>query len=138
MTAAQTAADRICANCTTECPDGEFKDAPCSASADLVCADAENTRFCERGEHFVIDNVGNELGCRACDDCADGTFAKGGKSCPVSAVQPVCEAWTTCSAGQYESTAGTATTDRICETCTPCPDGMYMVSTSCRDVSNIR
>jgi predicted outer membrane repeat protein len=51
-------------------------------------------------------------------------------------VPPSCSAWTSCTAGNYVSTNGTATTDRVC---TACGSQKYSTSTnqnSCMDWSN--
>lgn len=54
-----------------------------------------------------------------CSDCAPGSFSSSGASS--------CSVWTTCTAGQYVSTAGGSTQNRLCINC---PAGKYTTGTN--------
>lgn len=91
-----------------------------------VCAPPE--RQCNNNVPQVCTVAGqwqNETACGAstpcqgglCQACPDGSYATGG----------TCAPWRTCPAGQYVSTAGSPTNDRVC---TPCSAGTYSATTN--------
>ena len=91
-----------CADCSTECPAGQYQTAACTANADIVCMSCTGISNCTAETcTTMIDQT--------CVTCSSGYFVTGG----------ACQACTGgCSTGQYQSTACSAAADAVCSTCT--------------------
>jgi hypothetical protein len=105
-----TPAGRTCTD-VTKCTNDEFESAAPTATSDRVCAPCDE----------------------ACTYC-DGPSAADCLACPAgSYLSPGgCLELSTCGTGQYQATAPTATTDRVCATCTICTGTEYEV-VACAD-----
>lgn len=90
------------------CPAGTIQTAPGTPSTPPTCSACEAGTYCAGGT-------------AAAAPCAAGTWDHDGS--PATA----CAAKTTCNAGQYISSAGTTTTNRICSSCAA---GKYSTGTN--------
>ncbi|TNF36352.1 MAG: hypothetical protein EP329_05305 [Deltaproteobacteria bacterium] len=91
-----------CAAACTVCGAGEYEQSTCTDVADRVCAACDAIANCEAGS-LACTGPDDE----ACSNCVDGYF---GPSCAPCAAA--------CVAGEFEETACTDTTDRVCTSCT--------------------
>lgn len=105
------------------CADGTYSE---SSEAEQVCED--HSPACEPGRYQAIaPTTSND---RTCTLCPAGTFCPDSNSlaaspCPVNRFQPNagavgCLAVTACAASEWQKTAPTASTDRVCEPVTSC------------------
>ena len=122
--------DRVCTNCTNCEAKGDVTTGVCSAHLDATCTPkaktSNTTLYCPRGT-VAIGSHPNHA-CIACKPCASGSYAKGGLSClnPVLTFNdPTCEPWSVCTVGSFEAVSPTPETDRVCQTCSTCPNGQY-------------
>ena len=133
--------DRTCSSCGT----GTYSD---TANASTCTT----WSVCQAGTYMVA--AGTSITDRTCTACAAGTYSDttnvttcttctAGTYCATGATSPVacgsanwdhdgdaatdCQAHTVCAAGQYVTSAGTATTD---QTCDPCAAGTYSDTTN--------
>eukprot|EP00039_Didymoeca_costata_P001704 m.54401 g.54401 ORF g.54401 m.54401 type:complete len:1704 (+) comp10924_c0_seq1:282-5393(+) len=117
-------ADTECTLCT-KCEDiGLVLNESCSAFEDTHCVNASevppSVLNCERGT-VLIGTFPNHF-CVPCNPCEAGQWAPNGPVCrgPTTFNDPECKDWTVCPEGSFEYMEPTASTDRICKTCSSC------------------
>ena len=122
-----TTQDRICSN-MTECVPGEYVLTPGTETTNRVC------ESCTAGIDYSTTT--NAASCTGVTNACDGTTTYETQA-PTVTQDRTCSNMTECVAGEYVLTAGSATTNRICEACTAGTD--YSTTTnaaSCTGVTN--
>jgi hypothetical protein len=127
-----------CQACSGACPSGEQQSAACTATTDRACTNCDVIPNCTA--ESCTDST-NEV----CSSCAGGFYLHNNRCVACSG---------SCQAGEYESAACSATTDRVCstctaiancasvscttasdQTCTSCDSGEYLSNGTCQSCS---
>jgi hypothetical protein len=95
-----------CVACSGACPAGEEQSAACTATADRVCTSCTVIANCAAETCTTTSD-------QTCTSCASGHYLSS-NACPACSGA--------CGAGQYQSAACGATTDRMCSACTTIPN----------------
>ena len=141
---------QTCQGCRLACPQGQYKTADCSGTADLQCAPC--AAACAAGQYMLSAcTPSSPVQCGECDGCRAGTFQVGGcdgvhmagcqscRSCPAGyyfaegscngTLDSVCRACDSCVAGaSYEVRACAGGLNRACAACAACPAGTYQTT----------
>lgn len=124
-------ADRQCATCTVCEDEGLVIQESCTYNTNTLCVNASDIPpedvNCDRGT--VLIGVYPNSFCVPCNDCPSGQYAEFGPLCRTNLTfnAPNCSDWSECGEGTYAMTEPTATTDRVCKTCTKCASDEYAV-----------
>ena len=107
-----------CQDHSTSCNGAEYKSADGTASADITCTTCTN---CGAGKEEATSCSFDAD--RTCQDCATGKYSEDNGDCQDHS--------TTCDAGKYKSADGTATADITCTDCDTCSNGLNYETTAC-------
>lgn len=143
MTPAEVLASLAAICDTVACGDGNVDTGEECDDAGVVAGDGcsstctvEAGWACSGDPSVCVSLCGNDL-VDTGEECDDGGVVAGDGCSAACAVETgffctgtssVCAAWTACTAGQYEASAPTASSDRVCTACTVCAAGMVQVT----------
>lgn len=124
-----TSTDRICIPCTT-CNPGTYGATACTTTDDTICKPHSSCAGSEsdRIRLLVPGKADRNSVCAKCSRCSNLEYemklCSDGDDTTCAPLTPACDR----DAGFYEAKKPTLTGDRVCDSCSPCQDGMYMAS----------